>query len=151
MAHVVCLYHIIWRTKCSQRTITEASERELYAYILGYCKQKDCTLVRIGGMEDHIHMLVFLRPDIALSGFMQVLKTESSKWMKEHRELFPRFEGWGNGYAAFSYSERDKEMIRGYIMRQKEHHRGKSFRDEYEELLREWGIDPETDFFLRDE
>ena len=65
--------------------------------------------------------------------------------------ILPMFAGWGNGYAAFTYCERDKEMIRHYIMNQKEHHRVHTFREEYESLLAEWGIDPATDFFLRDE
>ncbi|MCQ2281947.1 MAG: IS200/IS605 family transposase [Bacteroidales bacterium] len=151
MAHVVLYYHIIWRTKRSERTIQESHERELYAYILGYCQKKKCTLIRIGGMADHIHMLVSIRPDIAVSDFMQVLKTETSKWMKDNPAMFPKFAGWGNGYAAFSYCERDKEMIRHYIMNQKEHHRQKSFHDEYVDLLKEWGIDHTLDRFLSDD
>lgn len=151
MAHVVLYYHIVWRTKRSELTIKEANERELYAYILGYCQKKKCTLIRIGGTADHIHMLVSIRPDIALSDFMQVLKTETSKWIKDHISLFPKFDGWGNGYAAFTYSERDKDMIRRYIINQKEHHKHKSFREEYIELLMEWNINPDTDYLLRDE
>lgn len=150
MAHVVLYYHIVWRTKRSEHTIAEAYERDLYAYILGYCKRKECKLIRIGGMPDHIHMLVSIRPDITVSEFVQVLKTESSKWMKSERGKFPRFEGWGNGYAAFTYCERDKDMIRNYIINQKAHHHVHSFREEYESLLSEWGIDPATDLFLRD-
>ena len=151
MAHVVLYYHIVWRTKRSERTITEAHDRDLYAYILGICERKQCKLIRIGGVADHIHMLITIRPDIAVSDFMQVLKTETSKWLKTQRDKFPMFSGWGNGYAAFTYCERDKEMIRHYIMNQKEHHRVHTFREEYESLLAEWGIDPATDFFLRDE
>lgn len=150
MAHVVLYYHIVWRTKRSEHTIAEAYERDLYAYILGYCRRKECRLIRIGGMPDHIHMLVSIRPDLSVSEFMQVLKTETSKWMKGQRDKFPRYDGWGNGYAAFTYAERDKEMIRSYIMNQKEHHRVHTFREEYEGLLREWGIDPAADLFLRD-
>ena len=95
-------------------------------------------------------MLVVIRPDLAVSDFVQVLKTETSKWLKEQRDKYPDFDGWGNGYAAFTYSERDKEMIRLYIMNQKEHHRVHTFRQEYEALLADWGIDPSTDFFFRD-
>lgn len=79
MAHVVLYYHIVWRTKRSEHSITEEYERELYAYIHGYCNEKQCTLIRIGGMSDHLHMLVAIRPDIAVSEFMKVLKTETSK------------------------------------------------------------------------
>ena len=99
MSHVVLYYHIIWRTKRSERTIAEAYDRDLYAYILGYCERKHCKLIRIGGASDHLHMLVTIRPDIAVSDFMQVLKVETSKWMKIQRDKFPMFDGWGNGYA----------------------------------------------------
>ncbi len=151
MSHIVLYYHIVWRTKRSERVITEAHERDLYAYILGFCERKKCKLIRIGGMSDHIHMLISIRPDVALSDFMQVLKTETSKWLKTQGEKFPLFNGWGNGYAAFTYCERDKEMVRRYIMNQKEHHRKLSFQEEYETLLSEWGIDPSTDKFLSDD
>lgn len=151
MAHVVLLFHIIWRTKYSVSSIKEENERSLYAYIYGFCQRKGCTLIRIGGMPNHIHMLIAMRPDICMSDFMKVLKTESSKWIKGHQQLFPHFDGWSNGYAAFSYSEKDKEMIRHYIMNQKEHHKHKSFAEEYLELLQEWNIDPATDRFLCDE
>lgn len=150
MAHIVLYYHIVWRTKRSERTITAAYARDLYAYILGFCERKRCKLIRIGGIADHIHILVSIRPDIAVSGFMQVLKTETSKWLRAQKEKFPLFDGWANGYAGFTYSERDKEMIRRYIMNQEEHHRHRTFREEYELLLSEWGIDPATDLFLRD-
>lgn len=150
MAHTVLYYHIIWRTKYSELTISEDHERSLYAYILGFCKNKRCTLIRIGGMPDHIHMFVSLRPDIALSSFVQVLKTETSKWMKENFTLFPRFNGWGVGYAAFTYSERDKEMIINYIINQKKHHSQKNLQEEYNKLLKEWHLDPSSDTLLKD-
>ena len=151
MAHIVLYYHIVWRTKRSERTITESHDCDLYAYIHGYCERKQCKLIRIGGVSDHIHMLVSIRPDVAVSDFVKVLKTETSKWIKTQPDKFPMFDGWGNGYAAFTYSEHDKEMIRQYIMNQKEHHRAHTFREEYEALLADWGLDPAADFFLRDE
>ena len=151
MAHVVLYYHIVWRTKRSVRAITEEYERELYAYILGYCERKECKLIRIGGMSDHIHMLVSIKPTISVSEFVQVLKTETSKWLKTQTRKFPLFYGWSNGYAAFSYCERDKEMIRHYIMNQKTHHKKQSFKSEYEHTLKEWKIDPQTDLFLKDD
>lgn len=140
MSHVVLYYHIVWRTKYSELAITETYERELYAYILGYCDRKQCKLIRINGMSDHIHILVHIRADLSVSEFMQVLKTETSKWLKTQPSKFPLFKGWGNGYAAFTYCERDKEMIRQYIIKQKEHHKGSNFRTEYENILTDWGI-----------
>lgn len=150
MAHISFLYHIVWRTKCSACAIEEAHERDFYSYVLGICNQKGCKLHRINSMPDHVHILISIRPDVAVSEFMKVLKGETSKWMKCHIDWFPRFSGWGDSYAGFSYAERDKEMIRQYIMQQKEHHRKYSFRDEYVALMNEFGLDPDTDLFLSD-
>ena len=102
-------------------------------------------------MPDHVHMCVEVHPTIALSEFVKVLKQESSKWLKEHRKEFPMFEGWSNGYAAFSYSAKERPKVMEYIKAQKEHHRHKSFREEYEEWLLEMGMNPAEDLFLRDE
>jgi len=60
------------------------------------------------------------------------------------------FDGWGNGYAAFTYSVADRPKVINYIKGQKEHHKKATFREEYEELLREFGLDPERDLFLQD-
>ncbi|MDO4959781.1 MAG: IS200/IS605 family transposase [Prevotellaceae bacterium] len=150
MAHVNCTYHIVWRTKCSQRTINEKFERELYAYILGICREKKCRLYRINSMPDHVHMCVEIHSAIAVSEFVRLVKQESSKWMKEQRDKFPKFDGWGNGYAGFTYSVKERPSVVEYIKEQKEHHKHKTFREEYEEWLVEMGEDPKTDLFFND-
>lgn len=101
-------------------------------------------------MPDHLHLCLEVHPTIALSEFVQVAKQESSRWLKEHREWFPRFDGWGNGYAAFTYSVKERPTVIEYIKNQKVHHHKATFREEYEDLLREFGLDPEKDLFLKD-
>ncbi len=101
-------------------------------------------------MPDHVHMCVEVHPTIALSEFVRVIKQETSKWMKEHNEWYPTFNGWGNGYAAFTYSLKERTTVIEYIKNQKKHHKVKSFRDEYEEWLHEMGMDPANDHFLRE-
>lgn len=150
MSHISLTYHIIWRTRYSGRTISEAHERDLYAYILGICREKKCHLYRINSMPDHIHMCVEVHPTLALSEFMQVVKQESHRWMRNHRGWFPHFTGWGNGYAAFSYSTKERATVIEYIKRQKEHHHKATFREEFYALMREFGLDPEIDLFLKD-
>ena len=150
MSRISFTYHVIWRTKRSEMTINEEHETELYRYINGICKGKNSKLYRINSMPDHVHMCVAVSPTIAFSEFMQVVKQESSKWMKSHPEWFPKFDSWGEGYAAFSYSVKDRPTIIKYVMNQKAHHKKKTFRKEYEDFLREFGIDPTTDLFLRD-
>ena len=150
MAHLNLTYHIVWRTKCSQRTINESFERELYAYILGMCNEKKCHLYRINSMPDHVHMCVEIHPTISVSEFVRVIKQETSKWLKENRHKFPMFEGWGNGYAGFTYSVKERPAVIEYIKGQKEHHKVKTFREEYEEWLIEMGEDPSNDLFFKD-
>ncbi|MCQ2210175.1 MAG: IS200/IS605 family transposase [Paludibacteraceae bacterium] len=150
MAHLNLTYHIVWRTKCSQRTISETYERELYAYILGLCIEKKCHLYRINSMPDHVHICVEIHPTIAVSEFVRIVKQETSKWMKEKREKFPMFDGWGNGYAGFTYSVKERPAVIKYIKEQKIHHKEKSFRKEFEEWQREMGEDPTKDLFFKD-
>lgn len=150
MSHISLTYHIVWRTRSSQRTITEAHERDLYAYILGVCNAKKCHVYRINSMPDHVHLCVEVHPTISLSEFMQVLKQSTSAWMKDYRDWFPFFDGWANGYAAFTYSVKERPVVIEYIKNQKEHHHRATFREEYENLLREFGLDPVNDLFLKD-
>lgn len=91
-----------------------------------------------------------VHPTIAVCEFVQVIKQESSRWIKEHREWFPNFDAWGNGYAAFTYSVAERQRVIEYIKNQKEHHHKATFKEEYEDLLREFGMDPATDLFLKD-
>jgi len=150
MSYTTSYYHIIFRTYRSEKTITPIHERELYAYIYGIAKNLHCQIYRIGGMPDHIHILVSLPPSLSLSSFVQRVKTDSSKWLK-YNMRFPRFRGWGREYAGFSYSLRDRDMIIGYIMKQKEHHRITTFAEEYHAFLAENGIDTDERFLLNDD
>ena len=150
MSHISLTYHIVWRTKRSRNTISEQHERDLYFYILGICKTKGCHLLRINSMPDHIHICAGVSPSIALSIFVKVLKQESSKWMKEHRDWFPLFEGWANGYAAFTYSAEERPNVIAYIRNQKEHHKKVTFKDEFLRLMAEFRLDARTDKFLED-
>ncbi|MCI5776569.1 MAG: IS200/IS605 family transposase [Bacteroidales bacterium] len=152
MSRTALLYHIIWRTRASEPSISENHERQLYTYILRICDNKNCKLHRINSMPDHIHILVSIRPDISVSQFVKIIKGESSKWLKSHTNWFPSFRGWGSGYAAFTYAENDKETIRQYIANQKQHHRNTPFYQEYYALMSEYKLtpDPETDPMLKD-
>ncbi len=150
MAHINLTYHIVWRTKHSCKTIAAEHERDLYAYIMGMCRAKQCHLYRINSMPDHIHICVEIHPTISVSDFVRLIKQETSKWMKERRDWYRGFDGWGNGYAAFTYSAKERKAVIDYIKNQKEHHKVKTFREEYNEWLQEMGMDPETDLFFKE-
>ena len=150
MSYTQSIYHIVFRTKYGENTIVEEHEKELYAYLYGIVKNKKSYLYRIGGMPNHIHMLVDLHPTIALSDFMKELKEKSSKWLKLQPH-FPDFIGWAEGYAAISKKVCDVETVTDYIKRQKEHHKNISFPDEYRKFLVDNGVDIDERYFLKDE
>ena len=97
------LYHLVFRTKYSEKTINREHATDLYKYIWGIVKNKKCLLFRIKGMEDNIHILSDLHPSIALADYVKDIKVATSKWMKESG-YFPYFQGWGIKYCALTYS-----------------------------------------------
>lgn len=132
-------YHIVFGTKYRKPTINEKNEAELYKYIWGILNNKKCKLYRINGMPDHIHILCDLHPNINLSSLVKDIKVASNLWMKESG-LFDEFEGWQEGYGAFTISVKEKEIVINYIKNQKEHHKKETFEDEFKRLLEENGI-----------
>jgi len=149
MSYTKLLYHIVFRTKYGKNTIPEQHEKELYAYILGIVNNKKSKLYRIGGTENHLHLLIDIHPTFALSDFMRELKEHSSKWLAQNPN-FPDFEGWAVSFAGFTYNLSDKQMIINYIKNQKEHHKTVSFEEEYRCFLVENGIEIDEKYFLKD-
>ena len=140
MSYVQLIYHAVIRTKKSEPTLSLEYSDELYRYIWGIIKNKNSMLYRINGMEEHIHILFSLHPTIALSDFMRDLKVETSKMLKRTAG-FEQFTAWGEGYAALTYSLKDKDSIIHYIKEQREHHKTISFREEYVAFLKKMGME----------
>ena len=133
------IYQIVFGTKRRERTLTKGKRDDLYMYISGVLKNKKCHLYRIGGIEDHIHILMDLHPTVSLSSIVKDIKLSSTEYIKENK-LFAEFDGWQNGYGAFTYSIREKDILIEYIKNQEAHHKVKSFKEEYLELLKEQDI-----------
>lgn len=133
------LYHIIFSTKNRERTLTDGQRDHLYKYIWGIHDNLHCHLYRIGGIDDHVHILTSLPTTLSLAKYVQTVKTGSSNWLKS-QPAFPRFERWQDGYGAFTVSNREKSGLIEYIKGQVEHHRVESFLDEYRRMLAEHGI-----------
>ena len=127
MSAVSSLYHIVINTYRRQMTIPDETSEHLYRYIWSIVKSRNCRLYRINGIGNHIHMLVELAPTVALSDKQQV--------------YFPQFSGWGKEFGAFSCSCRDKDAIIQYIMNQREHHKVKTFEDEYKGMVEMSGVE----------
>jgi putative transposase len=133
-------YQIIFGTKKREQTIAEEYCEELYKYIWGIIKAKNCHLYRINGVEDHIHIVSDLNPSITLAEYVKTIKVASSLWMKESGK-FPQFKGWQDGYGAFTYSFESRDKLINYVKNQKEHHKKESFIDEYKRILKEHNIE----------
>ena len=134
------LYQIVFSTKNREKTLQESNRNELFSYIWGILKKKKCHLYRIGGVEDHLHILTHIQPMIAPSVLIKDIKLASSKLIKQEN-LFPSFNGWQDGFGAFTYSHSSKDELIEYVKNQAEHHKTISFKDEYIKLLNENGIE----------
>jgi REP element-mobilizing transposase RayT len=146
MSYTQILYHIVLRTKRSEKSLSQQNISSLYKYIWGIIKNKKGRLYRINGMEDHIHILSDLHPTIALADYIKSMKVSTSLWLKQSGE-FPAFKAWGEGYSAFSYSFKEKGILINYIKNQQEHHQKESLEDELKRLFKEHGIEPDERFF----
>jgi putative transposase len=140
-------YQIVFGTKNREPAISEEYCEDLYQYIWGLIKNKNCKLYRINGVEDHIHIFSDLHPSSSLADYVKNIKVASSLWLKESGK-FPKFTSWQDGYGAFTYSIREKDMIINYVKNQKEHHKTETFYDEYKRLLIENGVEFDEKYLL---
>jgi len=145
--HRQIFYQVVFGTKYREATIAETHENELYKYIWGIITSHKCKLYRINSMPDHIHIFSDLHPATSLSNYVKDIKVASSIWMKECGK-FPSFRGWQDGYGAFTYTIKEKEVVSNYIKNQKQHHRKESFYDEYKRLLIENKIEFDEKYLL---
>ena len=134
------LYHVVFSTKSRAPLIGLHLADELYRYVGGIIRNEAGVLLEIGGMPDHVHLLVKLKPVTALADMLRTLKANSSKWVNENHKSDFAF-GWQDGYSAFSVSESQVEHVRRYIRNQREHHRTAPFAEELRELLQRHGIE----------
>jgi putative transposase len=126
-------YHLAFSTKDRLPQITDDLRERLWAYMAGIARQERGVALCIGGTDDHVHLLVSLHQDIAPADFVRVVKSNSSRWV---HETYPgRPFAWQEGYGAFSVSYMGSQAIRRYIAGQAEHHREKSFQEEFIEFL----------------
>jgi REP-associated tyrosine transposase len=134
------LTHIIFSTKSRQSLIHPDIEIRLHGYIRVICRDLESPLLQIGGMADHIHMLVNLSRKHALSKFVNEIKSHSSKWIKTIDGDFRDF-AWQAGYGAFSVGQLEYQKVIDYISNQKEHHKGLSFQEEYLRFLKAYRLE----------
>ena len=132
--------HIIFSTKHQQPFIIDKIEQELYKYIGGICKNMECFPVKVGGYKNHLHILCMLSKKIALMKLLEEVKSHSSKWIKTTDSHMNNFY-WQNGYGAFSVNPTEIDTVKAYIENQHEHHKKKTFQEEYRELLSKYNME----------
>jgi REP element-mobilizing transposase RayT len=132
--------HIVFSTKNRKPLIDENIENELYSYLAGICNKLECYPIKVGGYTNHVHVLCNLSKKMALVKLMEELKSHSSKWIKTKGAKYSNFY-WQDGYGAFSVNPREVEIVVKYIENQKEHHRKKSFQEEFLAFLEKYNVE----------
>lgn len=126
--------HLVFGTKNREPTITDAVRDALHAYMATVLQNLGCAPVLINSVEDHAHLLFDLARTVSISQAVEDVKKASSKWIKTQGREFAGF-AWQSGYGAFAVSESNIEAVREYVANQREHHRKKSFQEEYRQFL----------------
>ncbi|MDO8550893.1 MAG: IS200/IS605 family transposase [Ignavibacteria bacterium] len=132
--------HLIWSTKNRQRTITKEIKPLLITHIIENAKQKGIHIDTINCVIDHIHLIISLSRDQTISKITQLIKRESSNWCNKQNIFKTKFE-WQEEYIAVSFSHSMLNKVREYINNQEEHHRKKSFIEEYNEFINKYEFD----------
>jgi putative transposase len=140
---------IVFAVKYRQASIQKSWKDDLYKYITGTVQAYDHKMLAINGVEDHIHLLIGMRPTQSLSDLLQDIKAGSSKWINDNKLTSRKFE-WQGGYAAFSYSKSHVPNVIRYIHHQEEHHRKKTFLEEYEDFLRKFEVDYDRRYIFKE-
>jgi len=133
-------YHITFSTKNRERWLSPTVEQRIWAYLSGIARENQIMSLKIGGTEDHVHLVLGLPPALALSKGVQLLKGGSSKWIADSFSTLRGFR-WQDGYGAFTVSKSNLSEVIKYVENQREHHRTKTFQEEYRALLDRHGIE----------
>jgi len=130
-------FHLVFSTKERRKIISKEMQPKLWSYMSGICRNHEMIPVVVGGIGDHVHLLFHLPAKLALAEAVRTIKLNSSSWMNEHRAGF----AWQEGYGAFSVSASNLAAVTRYIQNQEQHHRKKTFEEEFVAFLKKHGID----------
>lgn len=141
------LYQLVFSTKHREQTLIDNNRNNLYRYIWGVLQKQKCHLYQIGGIEDHIHIITHIHPMIAPALLVKDIKLSATEFIKKEN-LFNKFNGWQDGYGAFTYHIKSKNNLIEYVKNQKNHHKSESFISEYIKLLNEHGVEYDEKYLL---
>lgn len=141
--------HIVFHVKNTSPTIEEEHWERVHSYIGGLVNTTGCQVLRVGGVENHVHVLLVFSRTETVAHVVEEIKRNSSRWIKT---ISPKYEdfAWQGGYGAFSVSQSQVDTVMRYIERQKEHHRKQSFQEEYLEFLRLHNIEFDEKYVFSD-
>lgn len=139
--------HAVFAVKRRENVLAKQRRNGLYQYISGIITAKGGKALAVGGWNDHVHILFGAPLIISISDFMSGIKASSSGWINEKGFVKGKFE-WQAGYGAFSYSKGQRDVVINYIMNQEEHHKNKSFKEEYIKILTDFEVDFEEKYLF---
>ncbi len=142
------LVHFTWSTAGREPWIDREMRPDLYSYIGGIMKKKNAKLLSAGGMYDHIHLYASLPSTISVAGFVNAVKSNSSRWVHESFPILRNF-AWQEGYGAFSVSKSEEGRVVNYVRNQERHHQKRTFKEELVGLLEKHGIDYDKRYIWR--
>ena len=140
--------HVVFAVEGRQNLIKPKHNDELQKYITGIVSGQKQKLIAINNMPDHLHLLVGLQPNAALSDWVRDVKANSSRFINEQRWVAGKF-SWQEGFGAFSYSRSQLGTVIRYIENQQEHHTKKTFREEYVALLEKFGVEYDDRYIFK--
>jgi len=137
--------HLVFATKNRNAIIRKEWKDDLEKYITGIVQNQKHKMLAIKSVSDHIHIFIGYNVNQLIPELVEEIKTSSNKWIKENKLSPNKFE-WQKGYGGFSHSHSQVEVVSNYIMNQEEHHRKKTFKEEYLKILRDNGIDYKEEY-----
>lgn len=138
---------IVFAVKGRQNLISKENREELHKYITGIVSNRKQKLFAVFAMPDHVHILISMSPTISVSDLVRDIKAGSSKFINDKGWINGKF-SWQEGYGAFSYSKSSVDLVVKYILKQEEHHRSKSFKEEYLDFLSKFDIEYDPQYLF---
>jgi putative transposase len=131
--------HVIFSTKERRPFLDDTARPKLHAYLATVSRNAGCEAYRVGGVADHVHLAIRLSRTITIADLVETLKTSSSKWAKTQSPDLTAF-SWQRGYGCFSVGPTDLDALCAYIDNQEEHHKTRTFQDEFRMFLKKYGV-----------
>ncbi|MBK9257851.1 MAG: IS200/IS605 family transposase [Saprospiraceae bacterium] len=139
----------VFAVKYRNAVLDKNWRHNLFAVIGNLINETNSKTIIVGGVEDHVHCFLGLKPSVSISELMKTVKSKSSKYINDNKLTLDRFE-WQEGYGVFSYSHSHIDAVYKYIINQENHHKSKTFRDEYIELLQAFNIDYDQQYIFHE-